>query len=276
LRPFSGKGKGKMEERLRELLYRRDELVPSGYKEKPGEEVVMAEIAGRDSIGAVVALARGGGLKRVLPTIVFTGTEYGDIESLAHNAGGLRHALKDLGVEVMETAVLGSPRWWNAVIGRVNSILTRRYGPWHICIGCHMYLHAVRVPLARKVGARKVVAGERLSHEGRIKVNQTQPAVEAYRRVLEEWGVELAMPLLKVREDAEILELTGEWGEGTRQPQCALSGNYRDLMGEADVDEEGVRAYLHEYLIPVTSRILEAIEKQGRADYLALVKEVLA
>ena len=240
-----------------------------------GPEGALAEMAGRDSVGAVVVLAREGGLERVLPAITYTGTEYGGLGSLHSNTAWLRSLLHPLGVEVMEPVVIGSPLWWGATIGRVNSVLARRYGPWHICIGCHMYLHAVRVPLAWRAGAERLVAGERLGHGGRIKINQIRPAVEAYRRVLGEWGMKLEMPLLEVDEDADIVALTGDWEEGGRQPGCVLSGNYREIGGEPVFDPERVRAYLEEYLVPATSHILAALRDGGRVDYTAVVEEVL-
>ncbi len=257
------------------LFNQPDRIDTPMHGDKLGRGDILAEIAGRDSIGAVVALAQGGGLRRVLPTIAYTGTEYGDLESLYENIDNLRRLLRNLEVEVMEPAVVGSPNWWNAVVGRVNSILARRYGPWHICIGCHMYLHAVRIPLAWKMGAERMVAGERLAHRGRIKINQIEPVVDAYRRLAAEWGVKLEMPLLDMDDEERIIALTGDWEEGDRQPGCVLSGNYLDLLGGTAFDEDKVLAYLNEYLAPVTSRILGDIKKEGRAEYRAIVKEVL-
>jgi hypothetical protein len=121
-----------------------------------------------------------------------------------------------------------------------------------------------------------MVAGERLGHKGRIKINQIRPAVEAYRRLLGEWGVELEMPLLEMDDEEAIVALAGDWQEDDKQPGCVLSGNYRELQGGVVFDEEIVQAYLDNYLIPVTSRILKTIKEEGRADYGALVEEVLA
>jgi hypothetical protein len=258
------------------LFNQEDRIIPPLQSKLSGKGDILAEIAGRDSIGAVVALARHGGLQRLLPTMAYAGTEYGDLESLYDNVASLRRLLRPLEVEVLEPVVVGSPRWWNAAIGQVNSILTQRYGPWHICIGCHMYLHAVRVPLAWRIGAGRMVAGEKLKHKGRIKINQIRSAVEAYRRLLGEWGVELEMPLLEMDDEEAIIALTGDWEEDEKQPGCVLSGNYRELQGDVVFDEEIVQAYLDDYLVPVTSRILKAIKEEGRADYSALVEEVLA
>lgn len=236
---------------------------------------VLVEVAGRDSVGAAVMLAREEGLRRLLPTIAYTGTEFGDLDSLFINVERMRRLLEPEGALVEEPVVVGSPRWWNAVIGRVNTVLSRRYGPWHICIGCHMYLHALRVPLCWSTGTTRLVAGERLGHGGRIKVNQTSIAVEAYRSVLGRFGIRLELPLLDVDDEGLVKSLVGEWEEGREQPSCALSGNYLDRKGGVELDEEALRAYLTEYLVPVTERILARMREDGKVDYHEAVGEVL-
>jgi hypothetical protein len=236
----------------------------------------LVEIAGRDSVAAAVVVAREGDLRRVLPTVAYTGTEYGDIEALPANARRLRRLVKPLGVEVLEPVVLGSPLWWRATIGRVNTVLSRLYGPWHICIGCHMYLHAVRAPLAWEARAPRQVSGERLYHEGRIKINQIRPAVEAYRRVLAGFDITLELPLLELDDEESLVSLAGDWGEGEGQPDCVLSGNYREPDGHVSWEESRVQAYLDDYLVPVTTRILASFRKYGKADYDAIVREVLS
>lgn len=251
-----------------------DERVAGLYRGKPlGEGCVLVEVAGRDSIAAAIALAKQGEARLLLPSLALTGTEYGDTGILLHNVERLRSLAEPLGVEVAEPVVLGSPRWWRATIGRVNSVLSRAYGPWHICVGCHMYLHAVRAPLAWEAGAARQAGGERLAHGGKIKINQTLPAVEAYRGVLAGFGIELLLPLLETDDEDAIRSLVGDWEEGDGQPGCVLSGNYRGLDGAVDYDDGLLRSYLDEYLVPVTRDILLSLRERGEADYEALAAE---
>ncbi|MCF8037391.1 MAG: hypothetical protein K9K62_11005, partial [Desulfobacteraceae bacterium] len=49
-------------------------------------------------------------------------------------------------------------------------------GHYTPCTGCHLYLHAVRIPLARMLGNVPIIGGERESHSGKVKVNQCAPA----------------------------------------------------------------------------------------------------
>jgi len=265
-----------MEDGYRSPLFRRDALAAPRSGIRLGPEDALVELAGRDSVGAAVALAREGRLRRALPVIAYTGTEFGDVASFARAEARLREALEGLGVEVMETALVGSPLWWRSTVGRPNAVLSRRFGPWHVCVGCHMYLHACRVPLAWDLGASRQVAGERLRHGGRVKINQTAEAVEAYRRVLEACGVELEMPLLRLDDEEAVRSLTGGWREGEEQPECVLAGNYRMMDGSVEYEPGALRAYLDEYLVPVTLRILRDLRDGGYADYEGAVREVLA
>lgn len=257
------------------IFFQPDNVLPARDMRVRGTCDAVVEVAGRDSVGAAVLLAREGGLRRLLPSIAYTGTEFGDLDSLFANVERMQRLLAAEGVVVEEPVVVGSPRWWHAVVGRFNSVLSRRYGPWHICIACHMYLHALRVPLCRSVGSDRLVAGERLGHGGRVKVNQTRVAVEAYREVLEEFGVRLEMPLLEFDDEEGLKALVGDWEEGRDQPSCVLSGNYLDEKGEVELEEERVRAYLTEYLVPVTKRILAELNGGAAVDYRSVVSEVL-
>jgi hypothetical protein len=257
------------------LLHSADRVAGLHRGRPVGEGCVLVEVAGRDSVAAAMALARQGGLRRLLPSVVYTGTEFGEVEALLSNVERLRNMIEPLGVEVMEPVVLGSPLWWRATIGRVNALLSRRYGPWHVCVGCHMYLHAVRAPLAWEAGISRQVGGERLGHKGKVKINQTLPAVEAYRSVLADFGVELELPLLELDDEEAILSLAGDWGEGEDQPDCVLSGNYRDPDGGVAYDESALRSYLEEYLKPATSRIFRSLKAGGETDYEAVVMGVI-
>ena len=253
----------KVEERTRELSERNRDLEAYSYTISHDLVAPMVVIEG---FAELLRERRGEKLGE-------DGREF--VERILKAVERMRRLLAAEGVRLEEPVVVGSPRWWNAVIGRVNSVLSRRYGPWHICIGCHMYLHALRVPLCWSAGADRLVAGERLGHGGRVKVNQTRAAVAAYREALEEFGVRLELPLLELDDEEDMKALVGEWEEGRDQPSCALAGNYLDRRGRVEVDEGSVRAYLAEYLVPVTRRILAELRRGAPADYHAAVATVL-
>ena len=273
-----------MDERTTSILLARPERITGFDVELAGRlravvdggNAALVEIAGRDSVAAGV-LAASSDYDVLVPTVVYTGTEYGDWNVVLENARLLVDRLKHLDdVEVTpEPVFLGSPRWWHAVGGRFAGVLRKRYGFSTTCIACHMYFHAARVPFAHEIGARAVVAGERLFHENRRKLNQVAPALDSYSEVLREAGVKLVLPLKDTGDGSYIEELVGPWPESTRQLNCVLEANYRDLSGEFEVPGDTVCAYLEEFLEPVFSRLISEFGDGRTPDYLAVVEDVL-
>lgn len=234
------------------------------------------EMAGRDSVAAAVAF-----LERekafLIPTFARTGTEYGGEQADVENLKWLALRAKSMGAKVSGPVGLVDHRWWWATVGRPNTVLTRVFGPWHICVGCHMYLHALRVAFCIKTGVGRVISGERVLHGGRVKVNQAPEAVEAYSRVAAAFGVELLFPIYQVDDEDELKKLVGTgWGEGERQWSCVLSGNYLDEKGCASFSTTSLEAYLERYLVPVTMSILESISNGESPDHFSKVRKALS
>lgn len=268
-----------MDPRYREILIDKPELVtafpawmlPAETVERlrAAAEPAVAEIAGRDSLAAAVRAAEAGH-DLFLPTIAYTGTEFGDWRQPLENVKYLRERLRAVGagVEVLAPVVMGSPELWRLLCGRYVVAQYRRFGFYTPCIGCHVYLHAVRVPLAKMTGCRVVVAGERESHGGVVKLNQIPTALDAYVELLARFGVELALPLRHVSSPAEIEEIVGAEGrEGDGQLECVLSQNYRDADGAVAYDEDAVRRFLGEFALPVAERAAKAYLAGERPDY---------
>ncbi len=242
-----------------------------------GKKGAIIEIAGRDSIAAVLSFCGSlQGVEVLVPTVVYTGTEFGSPHVLLENISFLRDKLKGH-AQLLPPVVMGSPGWWSAVNGRYLSVLIQLYGHTFTCVGCHMYLHAARIPLARELGIDMVISGERESHGGKIKINQCPLALDAYSKLMEEFGVRLLLPLRKKNEEAEISSLTGDWKENQRQRSCVLSGNYRDLDGACSVEGNGdiFKRYLQEYLLPVTYEIVESLLHEGSSDYIRITENIL-
>ena len=242
-------------------------------------DLAIVELAGRDSVAAALAAVEQHGLKTLLPTYVYTGSEHGPFAWVREAHTRLASRLP-AGVELLDPLVMGSPGFWRALNGGLLGELTRRYGLSLICVGCHLYLHAARIPLARRLGAGSrgapIISGERESHDNKLKLNQVAPALDAYAALCAEFGVELMHPIRRVSQGARIEEILGlDWPEGGDQVECVLSGNYRSCGGEVDYDPAALQAYLEEFALPL-ARLVIAEYLAGRLpNHLELARGVM-
>ena len=242
-----------------------------------GRTVALVEVAGRDSVAASAYAARSGAFQLMVPTIAYTGTEHGDWTGSFENAVIMMKMAEGTGTVVAtEPVVLGSPRWWHAVAGRYSGLLQSHYGFATTCVACHMYLHAVRVPLAHRIGATAIISGERLSHDRRTKLNQVSQTLGAYRSVLAGQGVDLDLPLESVSSWSEVLNTVGPLDDTDSGLSCVLEGNYREADGDVQLDSPALSAYLVEFLVPFTEHVLKAFQAGGDLpDYLGTADEVI-
>lgn len=239
------------------------------------EALAIVEIAGRDSVAAAVRAVSENGYKNLLPVYAYTGTDigaWGSVEEAVH-----RLSWRLPSVRVHPLLVVGSPGFWRAINGRFISDLIAVFGHYTPCTGCHLYLHAIRLPLARRLGNVPVIAGERKSHSGTVKVNQVAGALDFYRHFAETFSVQLALPLADIIEGGaieEILEMP--WKRGEDQLGCCLSGNYKGVGGGLGVDAAGVIRFFNEFAGPAARRIIGEYMENRVPDHEAVAKHAMA
>ncbi|MBW2568941.1 MAG: hypothetical protein JRD93_13615 [Deltaproteobacteria bacterium] len=138
-------------------------LLPSRKVEeyRAMSSLAIVEIAGRDSVAAAVKAVEDEGFTDLLPTYVYTGTEYGAWSSVGEAVKRLSKRLPE--IRVHPPLVFGSPLFWQALNGRFINELIAKYDFFTPCIGCHLYLHSVRIPLALALGKAPIISGERES-----------------------------------------------------------------------------------------------------------------
>ncbi len=242
------------------------------YRRLPNPAIV--EMAGRDSVAAAIQAAEEGKFTDFIPTYAWTGTEFGEWQSVLKAVERLAERLP--GIRVHKLVVLGSPRFWQALNGRYLFELLSRYRFFSPCIGCHFYLHAVRIPLALLLGKAPVIAGERESHDGAVKVNQTAAALDGYEALFADFEVPLILPLRRIERGKEVEEILGcSWEEGKEQLGCVLSGNYRTLDGNVEIPEAQIRAYAEDFALPVSREIIRAYAKGTIPDHLQTAANLL-
>ena len=228
------------------------------------EDLAIAEVAGRDSAAAVVRAARLKPFHAILPTIAFTGTEFGDPKVFLRQVDLMRDLLEPLGTKVLSPLLLGDPAFWRTLCGSPALRCVERFGFFSPCIGCHLYFHALRVPLARKFGIPFVISGERESHDGRVKINQIPEALDAYAAFSSRFGVSLLLPLRHILSGGEVQEIVGrDHPEVQDQVQCVLSGNYRDERGEVPIPGHAVARFLKEFAMPLAEAEVRRYLREG-------------
>lgn len=240
------------------------------------EGLVIGEIAGRDSVAALVEAVRGHGVTTILPTVAFAGTEYGDAAAPLRAVEFLRERTNGR-AEVLEPIELRSPRLWTALNARFAFDIQRRFGVYSPCLACHLYMHLVRVPLAWAVGGVPVVAGERDTHAGAVKLSQMPAGIDASRDVLRHASIELLEPIRHHADNDAIEELVGpDWPQGGKQLSCVLSGNYTSVDGSVVYDADGYARYVSEFLLPAGRAVVSAWRSDPDPHYEAIVAGVLA
>jgi hypothetical protein len=240
------------------------------------QPLAVAEISGADSIAAALRYCeRHPDVRTILPTYVHTGTEFGDFGGIEGNVAFLGRELEArFGVELLPLEESGKPGLWRALNGRFGSVLAARYGAWVPCVGCHLYLHLMRVPVALRTGAVAVISGEREWHGARQKPNQVANALDAYSTVLGNAGVRLEYPIRAVAEHGEIDAILGErWIGGSPQLKCTLSGNYRGIDGRESAAVLPP-AFFYEFLVPVGDALVSALAA-GEGGYNPVVAAIL-
>lgn len=243
-----------------------------------GPSLAIVEIAGRDSVAAAVVAVRERGFRELVPTVAFTGTETGDRDAPMRAVAVLKSLLGDTAA-VHDPVALSDPALWSAMNARPLAEVFNRFGVRSPCLACHLYLHLLRVPLAWSHDNAPVIAGERNTHDGSIRLSQMPEGIEAAVRVLAYAGIELVQPIREAS-GAELAKLVGgRWGQGSGQLGCQLSGNYMNFDGTVGYDADGYRRYVAEYFEPMGRAIVDAwrAERAGApaTDFSAVVQRVL-
>ena len=251
-------------------------LLPSQEIEKyrAMSGLAVVEIAGRDSIAAAIKSVKKKGFTDLLPTYGYTGTEHGPWSAVEEAVNRLSRCLPD--VRVHNLIVLGSPGFWRALNGRFISELISRYGFYTPCVGCHVYLHSVRIPIALTLGRMPVISGERERHDGAVKINQISEALNFYQNLADNFGVRLLLPLRNVAEGKyieDILEFA--WKQGEEQMGCVLSGNYRRLNSSINITTRQIQRYLKEFAWPCATKIIEDYVANRIPKHLEIAARIL-
>jgi hypothetical protein len=257
-------------------LFPLDDMQVKALRDMPG--LAIGEMAGRDSVAAILTALESDDVSAVLPVAVYMGAEYGDWQGFEENAAFVRRMAQERWQKpVFDLVWLGSPSLWRALNGRYITEIVQRFGSYSPCLACHFYLHASRIPLAKQLGASVVIGGDREVHNGRIKINQTPVAIDAYLRLFQRFGLELREPLRHLADVADLDQALGDaWPGGSPQPDCLFSGNYDRVDGSRHWSGADVSDHLGRFIYPMLEKVIAAHIDQQPIDYLQTAGEILS
>ncbi len=243
------------------------------------KDTVIGEFAGRDSVAAIIKAIEDEEIVNILPVASFAPTEYGDFKILELNYEKMLTRIQKLygdKKKIYPLQYYSNFNLWSLINGRFLDFNVMNFGVYTPCIGCHAYFHLVRIPLALKLGAR-IISGERESHDGRIKLNQTKETLDCYIKIAEYFGVELIMPIRHMKDGQDVKELIGwDWDEGKAHQSCAFSGNYKNIDGNVYYNKKKINNYLEKYLYPISKVLGEVLiedENISKELMLRIIKE---
>ncbi len=238
------------------------------------DNLAIVEIAGRDSVAAAIKSVAEHEFTDLLPIYAYTGTEYGSWSSVEQAVLRLSSRLPE--VNIHQLMILGSPVFWSALNGRFISELIAKYGFYTPCPGCHLYLHGVRMPLAVKLGNVPIISGERESHSGLVKINQTAEALDFFLDFADQFGISMDFPLRHIAQSHEIENiLQVPWERGQEQFGCTLSGNYRMNDGTLGPSTGEVIRFFKEFAGPSAREIIGAYIEGNIPDSIGIAESIL-
>ncbi|MFZ3168580.1 MAG: hypothetical protein WA130_13270 [Candidatus Methanoperedens sp.] len=236
---------------------------------------MLSEISGRDSVAATLLTIKNCDFKGLIPTIVLTGTEYGNLNCFDYNIGYIK-THQNSGKKIYDPIIIYDLKLWNSLNAKYMSEIINKFGFYSPCIGCHLYTHILRVPIAKKLGIKNIITGERINHNGKQKINQLEYVLNTYNKILKIFNVNLYAPLKFYNSDDEIKQIIGEkWSESPAQLECVLSGNYCDKNENITITTNLIEKYCDDFIYPVGKELLDSILFGKSKDYNKIVSDIL-
>lgn len=225
----------------------------------------IAEIAGKDSIAAVHMFIRTHANSKIIPSIVYTRTEYGGFESYFHSLKYLKKFGNSYGIDFKEIHYLYNEKLWNIICVKYQYQLHEKYGFYTPCIMCHLFTHLMRIPSCYNYGTTGIITGERFFHSSKIKINQHPLTVECFKKVMDYSGIGLIQPLLDIA-DTNIIDK--EIGDidiilHANDTKCILSGNLHGYV----IDEEMLKIFLDDYVYKIGIYIVDRFKSKKDINY---------
>ncbi len=237
-------------------------------------DVIIGDISGTSDPSPLLALLAEHKPDAFLPTISYTGTEFGKWEQYGAVYKFIQHeAEKKNHIYVAEPVVLGAPQFWWALNGRFADTLHTMFGFSCRCLGCKLYNCALRIPLAKRINARVYAISDRSG----VECSRSSSCLSAHitghlNKFLSGFGLTLLKPEpgivnRETESDDSIFDAGGFM-------QCAVSGNSY-LNTSVTGKHKVIDAYFETFAIPVAAKVLSRTLAGLPVDYVKEAEETL-
>jgi hypothetical protein len=232
--------------------------------------LVLGEICGSESIEAMRYALDRKSVDAFLPTIVYTGTEYGYWKTVLSKLNTFKKTVeKLLHIYCLDPILLGAPAFWWALNGRFMHELNSRFMFYSPCLGCRLYCYAVRVPLCKKLECTEIVHGRIHDNTDRVTINTSEEVMHYSRTLLSNFGINLSQ-IMTVEENkdhaaSKLDSVSSE--EDNFCACCVFKDNYQLLRGYL-VEIPDNKKYFEQFALPATAKIVSRVLAGKKTDYL--------
>lgn len=227
----------------------------------------IAEIAGRDSLAAIIKAIKDNNIRKIYPTALFHKGLYGNSHIASRNVKFLADFTKEqqLICKIEPLISIDISSVFNSTIIKCLTIVQKYFNFFVPCIPCHLLLHLIRIPIAKQLNLNQIISGEREFHGDLVKLNQKAEILDLFKKLMKSQEIELIQPVrnvIKGRRISSILE--GRWDNEEEQYRCIFSGSYRDEYGRIIHDLKQIKQQINEFYYPIILKIIDYISSNHK------------
>ncbi|MCX5894873.1 MAG: hypothetical protein NTZ51_03440 [Proteobacteria bacterium] len=241
------------------------------------DRLAVLEITGTANMSALYTALKDISFEAVLPTISYSGTEYGEWKYIFNGLQAFKKVVeKNLNIFVFAPVLLGAPQFWWALNGRYIKELMNRYMGFTPCLGCRLYAYALRIPLCKRLDISVILSGIAKNGEETANVHETDSVIHYCKNLLSSFGIQLICRTIDYNELDKFTELMN----GTHDKMqgacfnCILKDNFKNLDGDYS-NSTDMNQYFEQFAIPAAAKILSRVLSGRGVDYACEVKNTL-
>ncbi|MFX0071469.1 MAG: hypothetical protein ACFFAO_10305 [Candidatus Hermodarchaeota archaeon] len=229
------------------------------------ENAFIVEVAGKDSIAAVLKALKQFKFKNLLSVSLWHRAIYGNIYEPLHYFKYLIENFPFEGIIHGDLIYLDAANLFEQTIVKTLTIIQKYFKYYHPCPACHLFFHMIRIPIAKHYNINQFITGEREYHGTIQKLNQLSEILSTFKNLLHKYQIELIQPLKKIQDDKKIYELLENLNTIRITPsKCIFSKSYYDEMKGIPLNLKLIISSLKEFYYPLLSKIVDFIIDENR------------